>query len=480
MKLHKYEMRQQQIADEKLREELANPTKPIVPTIVPPPADGKGNRRVFKPSVTIRSTSHQKMQQYTIDKESKMLRTELLSHLLQDIKVNKQMKEGGLSVKDLCKLTNQLLPVGFKPFGIESVYKWAQEGLDEPPAHGGTRIPEELFESLSTYMECQQKAGTPVQPSDIKEVIGAVCEKLGFDTHYIYRQLRKKHPENMDYVVGDDSDLRRADWLTYSNAKKWSTGWCEYLVKYGFAKFEDWVDADGLEYTIRIHEYAKDRIMNADETAIELSNKAEKGGSREYVLGSRAGNRPKKKVVEASGHTTLMAGATLKGSMLPQHYIFSTDAEETSSIDLLGIEGLPVISNAKGDEIPTLYSSTPKGSMDVKRFGDYCDSVMKFFGDTLSPNWEFDPDTGELLKGPIVLQVDSGPGRFADSDENFEIRERTARLGMGIYAGLPNGTAALQMMDAVFNFFQAVNAHELAASSTRANTKARRGSRGGR
>jgi hypothetical protein len=149
-----------------------------------------------------------------------------------------------------------------------------------------------------------------------------------------------------------------------------------------------------------------------------------------------------------------MIGATLAGTISGQHYIFSTDAAETSSIDLLGIEGLPIIKNKAGVVIPNLFSATKKGSMDVTRFGHYCEQVMSSYGTTLGKEWIFDPVTKALIQGPVVLQVDSGPGRFADSDENFEIRESTADRGLGIYAGLPNGTSAMQLMDGLFGFFK--------------------------
>jgi hypothetical protein len=434
----------------------------------------------FVPSVKLVLTPHQRIVQYQIDKEVEAERASIISSLLEDISLNKELGSKGLSVTSLVRLANESLPSNVKEISLESVYKWSRNGLLAPPPHEGRMIPLEVYSTLASFMESEQRNSEPVTPARLKEVISSLVAEVGFSTDYIYAELRKKHPEVMDYITGDNADFRRAEWLTYTNASKWTKDYCAELVRRGFGVYEDFTDEDGLEYTVRIHEWAKPRIINADETQIEMSNAPEKGGSRATKLGSRGGQNPKENIVNGSGHTTAMMTCAADGSCLPLMIINSSDSVDSASIDLLGIEGLPKMKNAAGVEQPNLFASTPKGSMDVTRFGDYCDHVMKFFGDTLSPDWEFS-ETGEVLKGPIMLVVDSGPGRFADSDENFEIRERTLKRGMSIYACLPNATAAMQLMDALFGYFKQLlrmNMQRLVLEQLLARDKARQSGSG--
>ena len=76
----------------------------------------------------------------------------------------------------------------------------------------------------------------------------------------------------------------------------------------------------------------------------------------------------------------------------------------------------------------------------------------------ISPTWEFEEhmtDDGpelRVVKGPVFMQVDSGPDRVNESNREFRIE--ASQRGLIIFPGLPNGTAGNQLMDGVFGTFK--------------------------
>ena len=62
--------------------------------------------------------------------------------------------------------------------------------------------------------------------------------------------------------------------------------------------------------------------------------------------------------------------------------------------------------------------------------------------------------TGKLLAGPVVLKLDSGPGRIVASIDSIAKREEYLERGLIILAGLPNATSVQQEMDVLFGAFK--------------------------
>ena len=62
--------------------------------------------------------------------------------------------------------------------------------------------------------------------------------------------------------------------------------------------------------------------------------------------------------------------------------------------------------------------------------------------------------TGKLLSGPVVLKLDSGPGRIVASHASILKREQYFDMGLIILAGLPNSTSVQQEMDALYGPFK--------------------------
>jgi hypothetical protein len=65
-----------------------------------------------------------------------------------------------------------------------------------------------------------------------------------------------------------------------------------------------------------------------------------------------------------------------------------------------------------------------------------------------------EPNTGKLLCGPVILKVDSGPGRIIANLESISKRAEFLELGLLILMGLPNATSVNQEMDALYGAFK--------------------------
>ena len=72
--------------------------------------------------------------------------------------------------------------------------------------------------------------------------------------------------------------------------------------------------------------------------------------------------------------------------------------------------------------------------------------VYRLFPD-LSPTWVHDAD-GKVLKGPVILKIDGGPGRLGPASREW--RNRAAHRGLFIFPGLQNATSENQECDDLY------------------------------
>ena len=80
----------------------------------------------------------------------------------------------------------------------------------------------------------------------------------------------------------------------------------------------------------------------------------------------------------------------------------------------------------------------------------YC----KLYEGKIAPEPVRDPITGKMLKGPLMVKTDSGPGRLSSEAESVDFREEMANLGVYIILSLPNGTECQAELDQMFSDFQ--------------------------
>ena len=80
----------------------------------------------------------------------------------------------------------------------------------------------------------------------------------------------------------------------------------------------------------------------------------------------------------------------------------------------------------------------------------YC----KLYEGKLAPEPVRDPITGKMLKGPLMVKTDSGPGRLSSEAKSVDFREEMANLGVYFILSLPNGTECQAKLDQMFSVFQ--------------------------
>ena len=198
-----------------------------------------------------------------------------------------------------------------------------------------------------------------------------------------------------------------------------------------------------------------------DETHHELSTVGNKGGSTTIRYANSSFPRSGDRVVESAHHISGVYAFTLRGECLPPLYILSSRAENEDNykIDPRVCDGLPHVTAKYAQENETVHASRiavrKKGSMDVKLWHDLHRSVYTpcYLG-KLSPEPVRDPITQKMIRGPLIVKTDNGPGRLSMEATSIEFREEMAKLGVYIVMGLPNATAAQAELDQMYAMFQ--------------------------
>lgn len=219
---------------------------------------------------------------------------------------------------------------------------------------------------------------------------------------------------------------------------------------------------DGIQSEVSlVHPDDVDWFLTMDETHHAFTTKGNKGGSTRIRYANASFPRTGERIVENAYHTTGVYGFTLRGEALPPLYILSTSAsnEDNYRIDTTICEGLPIVTAKYAqDEIgthPSRVAIRKKGSMDTGLWHQLCrDCYLPCYKDKIAAEPVRDSVTGKLLKGPLILKTDAGPGRLSAQAESIEFREEMARMGVYILLSLPNGTACTAELDQMFTRFK--------------------------
>ncbi len=79
--------------------------------------------------------------------------------------------------------------------------------------------------------------------------------------------------------------------------------------------------------------------------------------------------------------------------------------------------------------------------MDTTLWHDlHCQVYCRLYEGKFMPEPVRDPKTCKLLKGPLLVKTDSGPGQLANEADSIDFREEMANMGVYILLSLPNGT----------------------------------------
>ena len=205
------------------------------------------------------------------------------------------------------------------------------------------------------------------------------------------------------------------------------------------------------------------RFINLDETHHKYSTKGDSGGSRTNRFSNSSFPRAGERVVAGSMHATGVY-MTNPHEVLPPLYIYETSVKEkdNAKIDPEWVKGLPKVTGKFGHDVEQVWESfvaaRKKGSMDTSLWHLLIDEVIL----TLYPNVQKEvvrDANGKLLKGPLFIKTDAGPGRLAHGKlakeaNSVEFLEMMADKGVHIILGLPNGTSATQEMDQAYADYQ--------------------------
>ena len=391
--------------------------------------------------------------------------------------------------------------VGKRKLSRSTVYRAVQCGkIGQSPCKKGPqpKIPDVLLEVAATHSEISQVgSGGELRGRDFKRLIGAAV--LGtkhegkFAVNSAWKKLRARHPEKLQAANVATAEDARLRWTTYDNLQRWFDDAKADLIASGLAIDQEVVDEKGVliseidfRSANRGGDDVKRRIINMDETHHDLSITSEKGGPRATMYHNPNLQRGYKRTVKAGRHVTGVYATNADGEVLPPMYIFDSGATIHANfrVKVSWLDGLPTVEGRFGCpsrvESGSFFSVRSSGSMDDSLFNDYVERVILPLYPNISRTASFDPVTGKkggrlfycllflpndcfltrlcigrLLCGPVILKVDSGPGRMVASAESISRRTKFLEMGLYILMGLPNATSVQQEMDVVYQSFKA-------------------------
>jgi hypothetical protein len=365
---------------------------------------------------------------------------------------------------------NAQLPPGAKQLTaryVKDQVKADRIGVSPLKKGPAPKIPAELIKATATYAQVRQLAGAEAKPKDLKLVMAAAAKGTGFEGALTSsRQKRKAYDRvltentNLERKGKCAVDARRWFWMTYKNLDAWFDGWRSGLVDNGFG-FERGdgprpADDDGLG-ELYIPDYARRRMLNIDEKHERLSNEGDRSGPRASSVVDRSLPRSGKPKYKSAGHVTGFYGSTAFGEPLPPLFIFDSAAstDEGRRLNSAWAIDLPKVNGVFGGDLvktwDSFLASAPNGSTDDAIFEQFIDVVITPLYPNLAPEWKF-ADDGSLIEGPILIKTDGGPGRLGKT--SLPARRRWAAMGIILFPGLQNTTAASQEQDELYGPFE--------------------------
>ena len=338
---------------------------------------------------------------------------------------------------------------------------------ERSPAKKGPppKIPDILLEIVAAHAQVSLCSDGEMRGREIKRLMGAAVQGTEFDGAFkiesAFRKLLREFPAQLQPANKMSVDDARAQWTTFDNLQQWFVDAKKDLIETGLVIDEEVRDANGVlvsELDFRSDEVRR-RIINMDETHHDLSITGDRAGPRAVMYHNPSLQRGCKRGVKSSRHVTGVYATNAAGESMPPMYIFDSGAkfEDNFQVRLQWLDGLPVTTGRYGCperiECGSFYSVRSHGSMDDSLLNDYINQVILPLYPNISKTAAFDP-TGKLLHGPVILKLDSGPGRIVASYDSILRREALAEMGLIIMAGLPNATSVQQEMDVLYGAFK--------------------------
>ena len=140
-------------------------------------------------------------------------------------------------------------------------------------------------------------------------------------------------------------------------------------------------------------------------------------------------------------------------------YIFDSSAtnERNYKVKPEWCKGLPKVKGRYGcptvEEWPSYVCVSKTGSMTENIFTLYTEKILLELYPNLSPDWQFGDD-GKVLKGPVLIKTDMGPGRLIATNENVDWRKDLCKRGVYYLGSCPNSTSVTAEMDDQFGSYK--------------------------
>ena len=384
------------------------------------------------------------------------------------IVVSEDSKETAASVCQRLNLQYNL--DGKKKLARSTIYKAIREGLQgQSPKRRGPapKIPDDFVAMIATHSQLRQVSGGELKGRDICRVIGASIEGIvhehNFTVESVWRKVRKEYPSAVQGGQKVSIDDARAQWTTHDNLSQWFDDAKRDLISTGLVDDKTIYDDNGeLLSELTFRKDCKRRIINMDETHHDLSITGEKGGPRAVTYFDTSYQRGAQRNIKSSRHVTGAYATNSAGEVLPPFYIFDSSAKCDSNfrVRVEWLVNLPKVQGRFGfphivGGLDSFYAVRSRGSMDECLLNEYIERVIMPLYPNINKSTVFDPDSGRLVQGPVILKLDAGPGRIVSSAATLAKREEFFERGLIIMMGLPNATSVQQEMDALYGAFKA-------------------------
>ena len=358
---------------------------------------------------------------------------------------------------------------GRKQLARSTIYEATKGGLagQSPKKRGPPpKIPDAFLNGLASHAQVCQVGDGELRAKQMKRVIGASMLGTQYENEFqadtVWRKVCERHPQAFIAANKMTVEDARAQWTTHDNLDQWFTDVKADLLATEMVVDEIELDENGdLVSEVRFKPDVKRRIINMDETHHDLSITGDKGGSRSVTYHNPLLQRGANRGVKSARHVTGAYATTAAGEALPPFYIFDSSAksEENFRVKVEWLAGLPTVSGRFGcptfqEDLHSFYAVRPRGSMDESLLNQYIESVIVPLFPNMNKNAIFDPVTGRLNQGPVILKLDAGPGRIVSNAAMLNKREEFYERGLFILMGLPNATSVQQEMDQLYGPFK--------------------------
>ena len=362
------------------------------------------------------------------------------------------------------------VPAGSKRITGGMLKKAVQDGrAGKAPKKRGRSpaLPAELIAALAGYAMLKQVGGDEKKPRAIMGAALAAVKGTPFESKLVKPSQRRHLLSKVRRAEGIHSgpsqcvDDRRWQWLTSGNLTRWFACYFEILFERGFIDSEP----DSVWEVVTILPARAARMGNADESHQKLSNEGEQRGPRANTYHNPKLGRAGKRKVECQKHASIMAWVAYAGECGGLHLMLASDSESlkkgaaedapAARINPEWTFGVPRVNGTWGNTheivMEPSFILNEKGGMQGSGLEQWVENQIIPAYPNMAYDWKFD-EAGNVLEGPVFIQLDAGPDRLTDC--SLAWRQRMWTAGLILWPGLPNGTAGNQVCDDLFGVYK--------------------------